>query len=106
MILLALALGAAATRGDTVEADLRCVAYLSGAINAAPADQQPGLAAGILYFVGRIDARRPGFDYRAALAPGRARAARLAHLERDAPRCVATIAERGRAIVAAGQKGR
>jgi hypothetical protein len=86
-----------------LEADLRCLAYLSTAVEKAPAAQQPGLAAGLLYFVGRIDARMPGFDYAAALARTPANAARLADLDREAPRCVRVVGERGRALVAAGQ---
>lgn len=106
-MLIALALQAAlmpSPAADPVlEADLRCLAYLTVAIEAEPSARQPGLAAGLLYFVGRIDARRPGFDYRAALSPTSANAARLAGLDKEAGRCIATVEQRGRALVEAGE---
>jgi hypothetical protein len=53
---------AAANVSGANEADLRCLAVVaSGGLEAA---SRGGQAAGAMYFVGRIDARTPGFDYR------------------------------------------
>ncbi|NCU12315.1 MAG: hypothetical protein GXC70_09225 [Sphingomonadaceae bacterium] len=49
--------------------DLRCIAAI-GALSAMvdKPDQKEKLVAGMLYFVGKIDGRSPGFDYQGQLA--------------------------------------
>ena len=75
------------------EADLRCLAVVaSGGIETA---SRGGQAAGAMYFVGRIDARTPGFDYRAEML----RLIRSgADLGADRVRCSTELKARGAAL--------
>lgn len=100
--LLALILQAAAPQAAPVHAaaaaanaaDLRCLAVVaSGGLETA---SRGGQAAGAMYFVGRIDARSPGYDY-----PGEMmRLIRSgADLGADRARCSADLKARGAALV-------
>lgn len=64
LVALLLAAQAAPAPASPNEADLRCLAIVAMAVSAAPPERRGGLAASAMYFVGRIDARTPGFDYR------------------------------------------
>ena len=84
----------APTHAAADAADLRCLAVVaSGALETA---SRGGQAAGAMYFVGRIDARSPGYDY-----PGEMM--RLIRsgvdLGADRVRCSADLKARGAALV-------
>lgn len=92
-----LLLQAAPAAATPVEADLRCLAIVAMDVSAAPADRRGGLAASAMYFVGRIDARAPGFDYRAEMT----RLVRSrADFTADRARCAALLRERNAALAA------
>lgn len=75
-------------------ADLRCLAAV--AAGAVETPSRAGLAAGAMYFVGRIDARSPGFDYAGEMV----RLIRSgADLAADRERCAAELKARGAALV-------
>ncbi|MFD1033663.1 hypothetical protein ACFQ15_03265 [Sphingomonas hankookensis] len=60
---LALIQAAATPLPAGVEEDLWCIAVISTAAASAPADQQPGLVGGMMYYMGRVDRVVPGIDY-------------------------------------------
>jgi len=101
MLILALALQTAAPPPPDAEvaADLRCLAIVSMTIASAASDTEAGLVASAMYFVGRIDSRSPGFDYRGELVR---LIRRGTDLEADAPRCGALLQQRGAALVELG----
>ena len=77
--------------------DLRCIASI-GALSAMvdKPDQKEKLLAGMLYFVGKIDGRSPGFDYQGQLT---AIMAQPGYVEKelfaDAQRCGDELKARG-----------
>lgn len=89
------------------EADLRCMAVLSLAIAQMPDAQKPGVVAGVLYFMGRIDARASGLDLEAGL---RRVSAELTQdlIRSEGQRCGAIMTERGQHLqrVGAAMQGR
>ena len=84
----------AAAPGAANAADLRCLATVaSGGVEAV---SRAGRAAGAMYFVGRIDARSPGYDYGGEMM----RLVRSgADLGPDRARCSAELKARGAALV-------
>lgn len=94
--LIALILQAAAPDAAAAAnaADLRCLAAIaSGGSDAA---SRSLVAAGSMYFLGRIDARSPGFDYQGEML----KLVRSgATLEADRARCLAELRSRGGALV-------
>lgn len=98
-VLLALVLQAVAPQAAAAnisaanEADMRCLAVVaSGGLETA---SRGGQAAGAMYFVGRIDARAPAFDYRAEML----RLIRSgADLGADRVRCATELKSRGAAL--------
>ena len=77
--------------------DLRCIAALAGLSTLAEKpDQKEKMVIGMLYFVGKIDERSPGFDYQGQLA---ALAAQPDYAEKnlfaDAKRCGDELKARG-----------
>ncbi len=104
MLLLPLLLAAVtpAPVDAEIEPDLRCFAALSFALAEARPETRGGLTAGLLYFMGRIDARRPGFDFAAGLLALVGDKVRLAAIESDVVRCSAVIQERGKDLSRAG----
>lgn len=77
--------------------DLRCIAALAGLSTLAEKpDQKEKMVIGMLYFVGKIDGRSPGFDYQGQLA---ALAAQPDYAEKnlfaDAKRCGDELKARG-----------
>ena len=89
LILQAIAPDAAAANA----ADLRCLAAIASGADAA---SRGVVAAGSMYFLGRIDARSPGFDYQSEML-------KLVRsgvdLEANRARCLAELRSRGGALV-------
>ena len=85
----------AATPAAANAADLRCLAVVaSGAIETP---SRGGQAAGAMYFVGRIDARSPSFDYQAEMLK---LIRSKADLGPDRARCSSLLKARGGALLA------
>lgn len=111
--LLAAAAAAPAVPGPTGlirDRDLRCVAAVSAALGILAdrktddAEQTAGLTAVFMYYLGKVDARRPGLDYARSLtalmnAPGYAQ-----ELPADLKRCGAEAEERGRTLQTLGER--
>jgi hypothetical protein len=93
-LVAALILQASAPEAAATAADLRCLALVASGGVETPS--RAGMAAGAMYFVGRIDARAPAFDY-----PGEM--LRLIRsgvdLAADRARCAAELKARGAALV-------
>jgi hypothetical protein len=101
-LILAAALSAPAVDPAT-EADLRCIALFAISSGKAPEDKKPGLAAGLLFFLGRIDARSPGFDLEANLRRVMLSETQ-ASLQADAARCGPIIESKGKLLTEIGQR--
>ena len=93
--LIALILQASAPDAAAANAaDLRCLAAITAA--GTDASSRGLVAAGSMYFLGRIDARSPAYDYQAALL---ALVRSGADLSADRERCLAELRSRGGALV-------
>lgn len=103
-------LAAAAAPAPTEDPDLRCVAAISAILGVvaekgdADAETTTGLTGVFMYFLGRVDARRPGLDYAASLRavmnePGYER-----RLQIDLKRCGAEAEERGKMLKSLGEE--
>lgn len=101
-LFLAAALSAPAVDPAT-EADLRCVAVFAISAGKAPDDKKAGLAAGVMFFLGRIDARSPGIDLEANLRRIAA-SETTASFQADAARCGPIIEAHGKALTEIGQR--
>lgn len=101
MALLAAQAAPAAVDAE-IAPDLRCVAVLTMVGSQAPESQRAGLLGGTMYFVGRIDARRPHYDYKAGLAALLTDEAELKALRNEAARCGNEMKARGQALQEAG----
>lgn len=98
MSLIALALAAAIAAKplvDANEADVRCVAALALVIGQQGEKPEPGLAAGLLYFMGRLDGRAPGTDIEGMIRSLLAAPDATEQLKPDMIRCGALLEERG-----------
>lgn len=100
--LLAIALQVTAVPSIDAEnaADLRCLAVVSMALSNADAETKTGLTASAMYFVGRIDSRSPGFNYRGEMV---ALITSGSDLRNDATRCGALLQQRGATLVELGK---
>ena len=89
----------------SVDADLRCLAVATMALGSGAAEaQRQGLIVAAMYFVGRIDAARPGFDYEKELGDLLTDPATIRSLAADAARCGAVLQERGQVLQSVGEK--
>lgn len=108
MSLLAMVL--AATLGgqsapDPNTDDVRCVAVVALLISQTADDKaKTGLAAGMMYFLGKIDARTPGYDLESALRRISDAVDKGESLAADAKRCGEILQERGRYMMDFGQR--
>ncbi len=84
--------------------DLKCVASLAAALDAAPAEQQQLLSLGVIYFMGRIDGRSPGYDFPGQLRALLAQDHSEAEMQGEITRCSAILRDRGQAMIALGQE--
>ncbi|WP_109807947.1 hypothetical protein [Sphingosinithalassobacter portus] len=84
--------------------DLKCVATLAAALDAAPADQQQLLSLGVIYFMGRIDGRSPGFDFSGQLRGLLDQGNSETEMQAEITRCSAILRDRGQAMIALGQE--
>ena len=104
MIALLMLLATASSAADAeVDADLRCVAILNAAVARADGDERTTLVKGAWYYIGRIDARRSGYDYvteLTALATGKTGPMPN---EADFNRCAKAINARGEDLQRVGQ---
>ncbi|UZK68484.1 hypothetical protein OKW76_10480 [Sphingomonas sp. S1-29] len=104
--LLALALAAPATAAaqDSQAADVTCVAVLGAIVNTVPEAQRPGVLAGTMYYVGRIDGREPGFDLqKAILATLPSDEAGLnAFVKQHTPRCGSQLQDNAKRLASVG----
>ncbi|MES2445063.1 MAG: hypothetical protein V4574_19740 [Pseudomonadota bacterium] len=87
---------------DATEQDLRCVAALALIIGSQGDKADPGLTAGLLYFVGRLDARAPALDLEAGLRRLLGAADAGEQLKPDMTRCGAILTERGTVLQTIG----
>jgi hypothetical protein len=85
-----------------VAADLRCLAVLATTVSSLPETKRAGAIGGVMYFLGRIDAVAPGFDYNAALAALVAADPEGKTIAAEAPRCAAVMKERGESLITMG----
>lgn len=108
MSLLALAL-AATLAGQSVPdpniEDTRCIAVVALTISQTKDDKEKtGLSAGLMYFLGRIDARTPGYDLEAALRRILDAVEKGESLSADAIRCGGILQQRGQYMMEFGQR--
>lgn len=100
---LMLAATAAATVPAQVASDLRCLAVNQILGSSLPKSQRDMATAGAMYFVGRIDAQAPEFDYQHAMAALLADDQQVAALVKsDTERCTTLMRQRGAALLAVG----
>jgi hypothetical protein len=96
LLALALALTAPAAAPDPVADDLVCVAVVAMRISQTEdKDIKMGLAAGMMYFIGRLDIRAPGYDLETNLRTLLDKPDVDATLDANAVRCGGIIQERG-----------
>lgn len=105
-ILSALFLQAAAAPGAGIadtgrDQDLRCLVAITAILPGIPPAEQAGVQALAMYYVGRIDARDPRFDYEQAMGDLVDRVGMDA-LRGDMTRCGTQMQARGRALSALG----
>lgn len=91
---------AAAAQDEAISSDARCIAAF-GALIQIPA-YKDAAGAGLLYFLGRLDARDPKLDLVAAVRHETERMDRTEYMT-EAQRCGALLKQRGEALKAAGQ---
>lgn len=89
--------------------DLRCVAAVSMVMGVMPEGEtndpelRTGLASIFMYYMGKLDARRPGIDYLAELTGLFERPGYSRQLAADLKRCGAEAEERGRMLQELGK---
>lgn len=104
-VLLAPAVAVQSAPADPVlESDVRCLAVMAIAASDSKKADAVGVMAAAMYFVGRIDGRRPGMDYRAALRQLLSSNESIAGLQADAVRCGAILEKRGSELQALGEQ--
>ncbi|PAX07496.1 hypothetical protein [Sphingomonas lenta] len=94
----------AASADPVKNEDVRCLAVMAFATGNTKEQDRAGLVAGTMYFLGRIDARMPGLDYRAALRRLLTDEASLKAFSTEAVRCGAILEKRGGELQALGQQ--
>jgi hypothetical protein len=96
-------LAAAAEPSQATEADIRCVAVYAAAADKADEAHKAGVVAGLMYYIGRIDVRSPGYDYLANLKRLLTDQAFLEKgLPAEAQRCAAEMKAKGSEVAALG----
>lgn len=107
MILAALALASAAPAEDP---DLRCLAAVAAVLGIAAekksddAESIAGLTGIFMYYLGRVDAHRPGFDYGKTLGPMMNAPDYTKRLPADLKRCGGEAEERGQMLKDLGEQ--
>ncbi len=81
-----------------VENDLKCMTAISLAAPTMPADRQGAMAAGMMYFLGRIDHAVPELDFVGQMKRLIAQPNGEARLREELPRCSAMLRERSAAL--------
>ncbi|NML07344.1 hypothetical protein [Sphingomonas sp. G-3-2-10] len=108
MSLLALALAATLagqSAPDPNTDDARCIAVVALMIAQAKDDQEKTrFSAGLMYFLGRIDTRTPGYDLEAALRRILDAVEKGDSLSDDAIRCGGILRQRGQYMIEFGQR--
>jgi hypothetical protein len=94
-MLLALLMIAAQTMATPDDSDLRCFAITSAMVSKAPPEAQPGIAAGMMYFMGRVEGRSPSLDLETAVRRVVPSLADAAFFQAEAQRCASILQERG-----------
>lgn len=92
--------GATKAQDDAISSDARCIAAF-GALIQMPA-YKDAAGAGLLYFLGRLDARDPKLDLVAAVRHETERMDQAEYMV-EAQRCGAILKQRNEALKAAGQ---
>lgn len=85
------------------EADLKCLTAVSIVAATLPEKQRPNIAAGAMYFMGRIDARAPGYDLDANMARLLQADDAQAMLHKELQRCGVLLQERGQYLQMVGK---
>ena len=106
MSLIALALAAALSHAapDPAaenEKDLRCIALIAQLIPSTESEAKSGLVGGLMYFLGRIDGRSPGYNLESNL---NRLLADKADLTADRDRCAAILTDKGNELIAIGKR--
>lgn len=86
-------------------ADLQCLAltaYLGGQVPEGD-ERRAGLAAGVMYYLGRLEGRTPGVEWLSRLAEY-LETAQVAELQGQAQRCGEELKERGTALSTWGSR--
>lgn len=86
-----------------IEADLTCLAVIAMSVERATPEQRSGLIGGLMYFMGRIDQVRPGFDYAGQLTRLMNASDATDKLRAAQPRCSTILRERGESMQRWGQ---
>ncbi len=81
-----------------VESDLKCMTAISLAAPDMPADRQGAMAAGMMYFFGRIDHAAPTIDFVGQMKRLIAQPDGETRLRAELPRCSAMLRERSAAL--------
>ena len=94
---------AQAQAADPNTADVRCMVVTLNLIGSGDAQQRQAGQGAILYFLGRIDARAPGYNLEdAVFAQSRAMSAN--DLKSEGERCGGMLIARGQELTAIGQR--
>jgi hypothetical protein len=106
--LIALALAAAlspAQPDPETDADLRCVAVIAMQIGTMPdGEAKTQMSSGLMYFIGRIDGRSPGFDLEAGMVALVKSQPAPAVIAADQKRCGDMLVKRGTSLVDMGAR--
>jgi len=83
------------------EKDLRCIALIAQIIPSAEGEAKSGLVGGLMYFLGRIEGRTPGYGLETNL--NRLLTSK-ADLTGDRDRCATILTEKGNELIAIGKR--
>jgi len=92
--MLALAQATATPLPAGVEDDVRCAATLQSAIITEASDEHSALAAGLLYYVGRIEGAAPAIDAKAAVEREQVRPDHDKRYRENMVRCLERLTQR------------
>lgn len=101
--LAALSLVQAAPADPALEQDLRCVAVLSIVLGQMPEERRGAATAGVMYFIGRAEGRRPGINLETELVRIVGPLENLDALQPDLQRCSKELETQGAALQAMGK---
>lgn len=90
---------------DAQLADLRCIAALTSVTSSLPEADRGGVAAGVMFYIGRVEGRDPGIDISEAIIKAIADEEKFAAtLPQELKRCGTEMQVKGASLTAIGER--